>query len=123
VKALQLLRKKHSPGLTIVGLGGPSGSGKSSLAKKIREVVPNTLIISLDNYLDSSRKVIDRNFDDYRLVDFDLVRKNLQVRPVLLRFQSSSLLASSCWPVRTCVCVYQTYVCGTHGRVCMNVYI
>eukprot|EP00013_Stygamoeba_regulata_P017962 CAMPEP_0177668176 /NCGR_PEP_ID=MMETSP0447-20121125/22597_1 /TAXON_ID=0 /ORGANISM="Stygamoeba regulata, Strain BSH-02190019" /LENGTH=467 /DNA_ID=CAMNT_0019174617 /DNA_START=53 /DNA_END=1456 /DNA_ORIENTATION=- len=78
VKALQLLRKHHSPGLTIVGLGGPSGSGKSSLAKKIREVIPKTLVISLDNYLDSSRKVIDRNFDDYRLVDFELVRKNLQ---------------------------------------------
>ena len=34
-------------------------------------------ILSLDDYLDASRTVIDYNFDDYRLVDFELLADNL----------------------------------------------
>lgn len=33
----------------------------------------------MDNYLDSSRKIIDENYDDYRLVDFELLASNLKV--------------------------------------------
>lgn len=33
----------------------------------------------MDNYLDSTRKVIDENFDDSRLIDFELLRKNIMV--------------------------------------------
>ena len=36
-------------------------------------------LISLDNYLDTSQKVIDENFDDYRLVDFELLKANVKV--------------------------------------------
>jgi len=35
-------------------------------------------VISLDNYLDGSR-VLEENFDDYRLVDFELLIKNITV--------------------------------------------
>lgn len=34
----------------------------------------------MDNYLDATRRVIDDNFDDSRLVDFDLIIKNVEVR-------------------------------------------
>jgi len=36
-------------------------------------------VLSMDNYLDSTRKVIDENFDDSRLIDFELLRKNVMV--------------------------------------------
>jgi hypothetical protein len=36
-------------------------------------------VVSLDNYLDGSR-VVEENYDDYRLVDFELLVKNLTVR-------------------------------------------
>eukprot|EP01133_Synstelium_polycarpum_P018602 gene18602-22258_t len=77
VKAIQLLRKKNASRVIVVGVAGPSGAGKTSLAHKIVSVLPKTVLISLDNYLDSSRQIIEENYDDYRLVDFDLLRKNI----------------------------------------------
>jgi uridine kinase len=77
VRAIQLLRQKKQRTI-FVAIAGPSGSGKTTLAKKISNVMPGTLIISLDNYLDATRKVIDFNFDDDRLVDFDLLIKNIK---------------------------------------------
>ncbi|KYR01765.1 adenylate cyclase domain-containing protein [Tieghemostelium lacteum] len=77
VKAIQLLRKKNTSSVTVVGVAGPSGAGKTSLAQKIVSVLPKTVLISLDNYLDSSRQIIEENYDDYRLVDFELLRKNI----------------------------------------------
>eukprot|EP01132_Coremiostelium_polycephalum_P005899 gene5899-7347_t len=76
VKAIQLLRKKNSKTI-VVGVAGPSGAGKTSIAHKIVSVLPKTILISLDNYLDSSRQIIEENYDDYRLVDFELLRKNI----------------------------------------------
>jgi len=75
VKGIQLLRQ-HNRRTTIVSIAGPSGSGKTSIARKIAEVIPKSLVISLDNYLDGSR-VLEENFDDYRLVDFELLIKNI----------------------------------------------
>ena len=78
VKSIQLLRSKDPAKYILVSIAGPSGSGKSSLANKIIDVLPGTALLSLDNYLDTSKKVIDENFDDYRLFDFDLIRKNIK---------------------------------------------
>lgn len=75
VKGIQLLRQ-HNRRTTIVSIAGPSGAGKTSIAKKIAEVIPKSLVVSLDNYLDGSR-VVEENYDDYRLVDFELLVKNL----------------------------------------------
>jgi len=72
-----MLRKKIGSGVIVVGVAGPSGAGKTSLAHKIVSVLPKTCLISLDNYLDSSRQIIEENYDDYRLVDFDLLKKNI----------------------------------------------
>eukprot|EP00026_Physarum_polycephalum_P006959 Phypoly_transcript_07012.p1 GENE.Phypoly_transcript_07012~~Phypoly_transcript_07012.p1 ORF type:complete len:438 (+),score=72.83 Phypoly_transcript_07012:214-1527(+) len=78
VKAIQILRKKNEGKVLVVGVAGPSGAGKTSLAQKIISVLPKSVLISLDNYLDTSQKVIDENFDDYRLMDFGLLGRNLQ---------------------------------------------
>ena len=37
----QILRQKNS-GVTVVGIAGPSGAGKTSLAKKIITVIPKS---------------------------------------------------------------------------------
>jgi len=71
------LRQQHQRTI-FVAVAGPSGSGKTTLALKIAKIMPGTLVISLDNYLDATRIVIDRNFDDDRLVDFDLLIKNVK---------------------------------------------
>ncbi|ELR15134.1 uridine kinase [Acanthamoeba castellanii str. Neff] len=78
VKGIQLLRQ-HNRRTTIVSIAGPSGAGKTSIAKKIAEVIPKSLVVSLDNYLDGSR-VVEENYDDYRLVDFELLGTPL-IRP------------------------------------------
>lgn len=78
VKAIQILRKKNDGKVIVVGVAGPSGAGKTSLAHKIISILPKSVLISMDNYLDSSRKIIDENYDDYRLVDFELLRSNLK---------------------------------------------
>ncbi|EGC33448.1 uridine kinase [Dictyostelium purpureum] len=77
VKAIQMLRKKSQGKVVVIGIAGPSGAGKTSLAQKIVSVLPKSCLISLDNYLDSSRQIIEENYDDYRLVDFELLRNNI----------------------------------------------
>eukprot|EP00762_Andalucia_godoyi_P007577 ANDGO_00789.mRNA.1 Uridine-cytidine kinase C len=69
--------KNANGGTVFVAIAGPSGAGKTSIADKIHLFLPETLIISMDNYLDASRTVIDENFDDFRLIDFDLLAKNI----------------------------------------------
>lgn len=76
VRAIDILRAKNNRTI-FVGIAGPSGAGKTSLARKIASIIPKTLIIAMDNYLDSTRQVIDGNFDDFRLVDHELLNKNL----------------------------------------------
>ncbi|XP_051146145.1 inorganic pyrophosphatase TTM2-like [Andrographis paniculata] len=75
VRALQLLAEKNV-GLVLIGLAGPSGSGKTVLAEKILNFIPNIAIISMDNYNDASR-IVDGNFDDPRLTDYETLLKNI----------------------------------------------
>ena len=60
----------------MVGLAGPSGAGKTAFAKKIRNLIPGCAMLSMDNYNDGS-KVIDGNFDDPRITDYDTLLQNL----------------------------------------------
>ena len=59
-----------------MGLAGPSGAGKTELSRRLRELTPLT-VLGLDNYLDTSA-LIDGNFDDPRLTDFDRLCDNLR---------------------------------------------
>ncbi|KAL6543818.1 hypothetical protein OROGR_010315 [Orobanche gracilis] len=71
VKSIQELRSKKD-GVVTVGIGGPIGSGKSSLAEKVASVIGCT-VISMENY----RTGVDdgRDLDS---IDFDLLVQNLE---------------------------------------------
>nr|GLL41677.1 uncharacterized protein LOC109163351 isoform X3 [Ipomoea trifida] len=56
----------------MVGIGGPSGSGKSSLAEKVASVI-GCAVISMENY----RTGIDEG-NDLDLIDFDLLVQHLE---------------------------------------------
>ncbi|KAM7484654.1 hypothetical protein LguiA_000663 [Lonicera macranthoides] len=71
VKSIQELRSKKE-GLVTVGIGGPSGSGKSSLAEKVASVIGCNLI-SMENY----RIGVDDG-NDLNPIDFDLLVQNLE---------------------------------------------
>lgn len=72
VKSIQELRSKKE-GIVAVGIGGPSGSGKSSLAEKVASVIGCSVIISMENY----RTGADEG-NDLSSIDFDLLVQNLQ---------------------------------------------
>jgi hypothetical protein len=59
--ACQLLIEKND-GMLLIGVGGPSGAGKTVFAEKIFNSMPDVAVISMDNYNDSSR-IVDGNFD------------------------------------------------------------
>lgn len=65
IRAIQLL-KSQNDGCIIVGIAGPSGSGKSAFTEQVRNFMPGVAVISMDNYNDAT-KLIDDNFDDPRL--------------------------------------------------------
>ncbi|CAL5338523.1 unnamed protein product [Camellia sinensis] len=95
IRACQLLAQKND-GLILVGLAGPSGAGKTVFTEKILNFMPSIGVISMDNYNDSSR-IIDGNFDDPRLTDYDTLLKNIydlkegkQVEIPIYDFKSSS---------------------------------
>ncbi|XP_042502597.1 uncharacterized protein LOC122079891 isoform X2 [Macadamia integrifolia] len=71
VKAIQELREKKE-GLVTVGIGGPSGSGKSSLSEKVASVI-GCSVISMENYRDG---VDDGN--DLDSIDFNTLVRNLE---------------------------------------------
>ncbi|KAL0380689.1 UNVERIFIED_CONTAM: Inorganic pyrophosphatase TTM2 [Sesamum angustifolium] len=75
VHACQLLAQKND-GLILMGLAGPSGAGKTVFSEKILNFMPNIAVISMDNYNDASR-IIDGNFDDPRLTDYETLLKNI----------------------------------------------
>eukprot|EP00250_Pteridium_aquilinum_P020162 c24728_g1_i4 orf=666-2147(+) len=75
IRACQLLTQKME-GVIMVGLAGPSGAGKTVFSEKLVGFMPGITIVSMDNYNDSSR-VIDGNFDDPRLTDYDLLLENI----------------------------------------------
>ncbi|CAG9460194.1 unnamed protein product [Pedinophyceae sp. YPF-701] len=77
IRAIQILTAKVQDGVIIVGIAGPSGSGKTSFCEKIRAFLPGVSILHMDNYNDGTR-VVDGNFDDPRLTDYDTLLDNLR---------------------------------------------
>ncbi|GJW43005.1 uridine-cytidine kinase C-like protein [Tanacetum coccineum] len=75
IRACQMLAQKND-GIILVGLAGPSGAGKTAFSEKILNFMPSVAVISMDNYNDATR-VIDGNFDDPRLTDYDTLLKNI----------------------------------------------
>ncbi|XP_057828078.1 uncharacterized protein LOC131039366 isoform X6 [Cryptomeria japonica] len=71
VKAIQELRDKKGSIVT-VGIGGPSGSGKSSLAAKVASMFGG-IVIPMENYRDG---VDDAN--DFESMDFNVIVQNLE---------------------------------------------
>ncbi|KAK7309941.1 hypothetical protein RJT34_07091 [Clitoria ternatea] len=95
IRACQLLAQKND-GIILVGVAGPSGAGKTVFTEKILSFMPSIAVISMDNYNDSSR-IVDGNFDDPRLTDYDTLLRNLQdlkegkpVQVPIYDFKSSS---------------------------------
>ncbi|KAK4260917.1 hypothetical protein QN277_003978 [Acacia crassicarpa] len=76
IRACKLL-SENNDGIILVGVAGPSGAGKTVFTDKIVNCMPSIAVISMDNYNDSSR-IIDGNFDDPRLTDYDTLLQNLQ---------------------------------------------
>ncbi|KAK4760417.1 hypothetical protein SAY87_005310 [Trapa incisa] len=76
IRACQLLAQKND-GIILIGLAGPSGSGKTVFTEKILNFLPSIAVISMDNYNDASR-IVDGNFDDPRLTDYDTLLRNVQ---------------------------------------------
>ncbi|KAI5075251.1 hypothetical protein GOP47_0009327 [Adiantum capillus-veneris] len=74
VRAIQELRDKKK-GPVAVGIGGPCGSGKSSLASKVGAVFGGA-VIAMEHYQDPSIAADDSKELD--LLDFSLLRKNLE---------------------------------------------
>ncbi|KAJ0763825.1 putative uridine/cytidine kinase [Helianthus annuus] len=75
IRACQMLAQKND-GIILIGLAGPSGAGKTAFTDKILSFMPSVAVISMDNYNDATR-VIDGNFDDPRLTDYDTLLKNI----------------------------------------------
>lgn len=95
IRACQLLSQKND-GLILVGIAGPSGAGKSIFTEKMLNFMPSLAVISMDNYNDASR-IIDGNFDDPRLTDYDTLLENIHglkagnpVQVPIYDFKSSS---------------------------------
>ncbi|XP_059445268.1 inorganic pyrophosphatase TTM2 [Corylus avellana] len=95
IRAFQLLAQKNE-GIILVGVAGPSGAGKTVFTEKILSFMPSVAVISMDNYNDASR-VVDGNFDDPRLTDFDTLLQNIhdlkagkEVQVPIYDFKSSS---------------------------------
>ncbi|GMH05600.1 hypothetical protein Nepgr_007440 [Nepenthes gracilis] len=95
IRACQLLAQKND-GIILVGVAGPSGAGKSVFTEKVLNFMPSIAVISMDNYNDSSR-IIDGNFDDPRLTDYDTLLENIHglkagkpVQVPMYDFKSSS---------------------------------
>ncbi|KNA10131.1 hypothetical protein SOVF_147260 [Spinacia oleracea] len=75
IRACQLLAQNND-GITLVGLAGPSGAGKTVFTEKILNFMPTIAVISMDNYNDATR-IVDGNFDDPRLTDYDTLLQNI----------------------------------------------
>ncbi|XP_065860647.1 inorganic pyrophosphatase TTM1 isoform X2 [Euphorbia lathyris] len=75
IRACQLLAQKND-GIILVGVAGPSGAGKTIFTEKVLNFMPSLAVISMDNYNDASR-IIDGNFDDPRLTDYETLLDNI----------------------------------------------
>ncbi|XP_042480065.1 inorganic pyrophosphatase TTM2-like [Macadamia integrifolia] len=95
IRACQLLAQKND-GIIFVAVAGPSGAGKTVFTEKVLNFMPSIAVISMDNYNDASR-IIDGNFDDPRLTDYDTLLENIHglkegkaVQVPIYDFKSSS---------------------------------
>ncbi|KAF4357804.1 hypothetical protein F8388_024415 [Cannabis sativa] len=95
IRACQLLAQ-HNEGIILIGLAGPSGAGKTVFTEKILNFMPSIAVISMDNYNDASR-IVDGNFDDPRLTDYDTLLQNVsdlkegkEIQVPVYDFKSSS---------------------------------
>ncbi|XP_060204876.1 inorganic pyrophosphatase TTM1 isoform X1 [Lycium barbarum] len=95
IRACQLLVQKNE-GIVLVGVAGPSGAGKTVFTEKILNVMPSIGIINMDNYNEPSR-IVDGNFDDPRLTDYETLLENIHglkagkpVQVPIYDFKSSS---------------------------------
>lgn len=95
IRACQLLTQKNE-GIIFVGVAGPSGAGKTVFTEKLMNFMPSIAIITMDHYNDASR-IIDGNYDDPRLTDYDTLLQNIhglkEGKPVevpIYDFKSSS---------------------------------
>jgi len=71
------VKKKEDNRPIIVGLAGPSGAGKTVFSSKVQSLIPGCAVLSMDMYNDASR-LVDGNFDDPRLTDYDLLLQNIE---------------------------------------------
>ncbi len=67
----------------IIGITGGSGSGKSTVVKRIKERYPNAVLIEMDNYYKSASFVNNNNitaynFDHPDAFDMDLLLENIR---------------------------------------------
>jgi hypothetical protein len=97
VKAIQELRERKDGLVVTVGIGGPTGSGKTSLAEKVASVLGCVVIVSMEDY----RTVAGADDgSDVDAIDFDALARNLQVRArTFLRFWGFFLEG---WGLDTC---------------------
>ena len=69
-------------GVKIVGIAGGSGSGKTTVVRKITEIVKDYALIAQDNYYRSAehisnRNITDVNFDHPEAIDNELLYQHL----------------------------------------------
>ena len=67
----------------LIGITGGSGSGKSTVVRRIKEAQPASVLISQDSYYKSApfisnENITDYNFDHPDAFDMDLMLSNLQ---------------------------------------------
>ena len=62
--------------LTPSTAAGASGSGKTTFTSRLKKMLANIVVISLDMYNDGD-KVLENNFDDPRIVDYTTLMQNL----------------------------------------------
>jgi uridine kinase len=76
VRAIQMLRNVRDR-VVVVGLAGPSGAGKTVFSQKINDFVPGCSVLSMDMY-NRGDLVVDGNFDDPRLTDYEVLLSNIR---------------------------------------------
>ncbi|RLM64997.1 uncharacterized protein C2845_PM16G02280 [Panicum miliaceum] len=77
VKAIQELRARKDGHVVTVGIGGPTGSGKTSLAEKVASVLGCVVIVSMEDYRTGAGG--DDGNSDIDAIDFEALARNLQV--------------------------------------------